>query len=203
MIGGGSGHSFANPKEFLMRHTRFTQYAVLSGMLVGGLMIGVGCQRPATVDSDHGHSHAEHDHAHTYAEAITEIKELRETVQNAFAAGTGADADGSLHEIGHLLEDLPRLARDAGLDRDQVIAVRETSDRVFDAYGELDTAIHSGEEIPDGIYEGVAETIDSGISELEAKLAMIGAEPEGEQHDEADHDEADHDHAEEEHSDAP
>jgi hypothetical protein len=156
--------------------------------------VGLGCQPSATVDADHDHEHGDaHELPETYAAALTEIKELRETIQNAFASGKAKEeGDAPLHEIGRLLNHLAHLAEDAGLSGDDVASVKAAADRVFGSYSNLDTVLHSAEPIPEGTYDRAAESIDSGIAELEAKLSLIDADT---GHDEADHEgHEDHEH---------
>lgn len=142
------------------------------------LLVAFGCQHRVATDAEHAHEHSdEHEHPETYAAALAEIKELRETVQNAFASGTvGKEADGALHELGHLLEEMGHLAEHAGLSGEDLTAVEQASDRVFKAYMKLDDVIHRDAPIPEGTYNDVADSIDSGIAELEAKLSLAGEE---------------------------
>jgi hypothetical protein len=108
--------------------------------------------------------HQDPDAPQTYAEGVAALKESYQTIQDAFAAGDAEKAHGPLHEVGDLLTALPKLAQSAGMNQEQVQSVEEASNAMFEAYGQVDSAMHHGEE-PD--YAAVADTLDQHMATLE------------------------------------
>jgi hypothetical protein len=122
----------------------------------------------------HGHGdHEGHDHSHAdagsppadFASAVAELQSLYETIRDAFQSGDQDKADNALHQVGHLLEALPELAGEAGLGEQELAQAKSASSAMFEEYGNIDEAIHSGKE-PD--YEAVAEKLDTAMAELSA-----------------------------------
>jgi len=128
-----------------------------------------------------GHGHDEHEghghegHAHEpagadglpadFASAVANLRPLYEAIREAFQAGDKGKADKPLHQVGHLLESLPELAGKAGLGEQELAKAKSAASAMFEAYGELDEAIHAGQE-PD--YGAVAEKLDKAMAELGA-----------------------------------
>ena len=108
----------------------------------------VGCNPPngATADvhdHDHEHDHDDHGHADTYAGAVEEIENYAAQIKEAFAAGTPAESDDALHELGHVMLDLADLAKRAGATGTNLEEIEADIDKAMDAYGTLDKAIHN------------------------------------------------------------
>lgn len=107
-------------------------------------------------DHEHGHDHdhakpgtaAEHEHPTTLPAAVTELRELVGKVKDALAAGDREKADGPVHEVGHLLEDIEGLVAKAKLPADREAAVKQAFDEIFTAFDALDTAIHGDADKP-------------------------------------------------------
>ena len=101
-------------------------------------------------DHDHDHDHAKpaaaahegHEHPETLAAAVTELKGLVEKVREALAAGDREKADGPVHAVGHLLEDMEGLVAKAKLPAEREAAVKQAVEEIFQAFDALDTAIH-------------------------------------------------------------
>ena len=143
----------------------------------------VGCEPPqgssgtqAGHGEDHAHDHGddhrgEHQHPETYEEALAEIKELHESVREVFTSGGDPhDADADVHEVGHLLEDLPDLAEMLDLSVEAMSEVKQAADRAFEAYADLDTLIHDGPDAVDVTFEEVNEIVDAALADLEAVI---------------------------------
>ena len=111
---------------------------------------------------DHGHGHA---HPETLAEAITELKELRDTVRDAFAKNDEDAAHGPLHDVGHLLEDVNELAEKSALTAEQQATIRTSTDTLFDAFGAVDNTMHGKEG---STWDEVSGKIDAAIDAMAA-----------------------------------
>ena len=175
-----------NPVAAMKTLGRFS--AVLLCLLAASL---IGCQQDASQevtnttleyehddDGDAGqhHEHAEdgdeghvHDHAQLedFGTGVTMLEEHYEEIKVAFEAGKPDDAHDALHCIGEILENLPRLAKQAELTDDQVTAVQQAVDKMFEAYGQVDDAMHHN-QTPD--YAAVADSLDTEMAVLK-KLA--------------------------------
>ena len=118
----------------------------------------------------HDHEHGdEHGHAHpeSLAEALTEVEELHAKIKTAVAADDLETADPPLHELGHLLEELPELAQKESLSEEDQQQVKQAADSLMDSYGAFDERIHGGESKGKS-YDEVADQIDEAISKLKA-----------------------------------
>lgn len=107
-----------------------------------------------------------------FASAVASLRPLYEAVREAFQAGDKGQADKPLHQVGHLLESLPELAGKAGLGEQELAKAKSAASAMFEAYGELDEAIHAGKE-PD--YGAVAEKLDKAMAELSALTKPLAA----------------------------
>lgn len=118
-------------------------------------------------DDHAGHDHGESGHPESFAEAIDLIKDTGSKITSAFAQGEPEDAHGELHEIGHLIESLPGLAKKAGLPEPKLEKVGEVTETLMDAFGELDHTLHGGEKAD---VEKISKTISAQIEELQGML---------------------------------
>ena len=98
-------------------------------------------------DTDHEHDagHAHEEHAETFAEAVAAIEKQGAMIIGAFSDGKPEDAHDALHEIGHLIEELPELATKEKFDSELKKQVNEAKEKLMDAFGELDDTLHGGE----------------------------------------------------------
>ena len=90
-------------------------------VLASSLLI-FGCNQPGPAgppasQANHGADHdddqdhaGEHEHHESYAEAVKELDGLRLAARDAMANNNLEAADEAVHEIGHILEELPALA---------------------------------------------------------------------------------------------
>lgn len=132
------------------------------------VVVAPGCGEPAPApvvgpvpaavkpaDHDHGHDHEHgaaatggHVHPETLPAAVTELKELVAKVREALASGDREKADGPVHEVGHLLEDIEGLVAKAKLPAEREAAVKQALGEIFQAFDTLDTAIHGDADKP-------------------------------------------------------
>lgn len=133
-----------------------------AGILLGCSVTGCGPApappRPpqATVHdhddhADHGHDHAHgHDEGHerpeTLAGALAELERICADVKAALAAKNLDEADGHVHMVGHLLDDMHSLVGSSGLADEAAAAAKAALDQVFDCFDTMDTALHSSNE---------------------------------------------------------
>lgn len=144
-------------------------------------------------DHDHGHGHDEdHHHPETFAAAVAELTEMRNTIRDGFAKNDEEAAHGPLHEIGHLLETLEELGKKQGIAGDDLAALKTNVETLFNAFGDVDKTLHGGEG---STYSEVSEKID-------AALAAITAMVKEDAHADHDHDH-DKEHAEKHEAESP
>ncbi|QDT38529.1 hypothetical protein [Stratiformator vulcanicus] len=126
-------------------------------------------------DHDHGHDHGHADeHPETFAGAVEQLTEMRDTVKAALAENDLKKADGPVHAVGHVLEDLVSLAKKAGLSEEQQATVETAQETLFESYGALDQTIHGKES--GKTWDDVGSDIDSVISSLQNLASSGGAE---------------------------
>ncbi len=115
---------------------------------------------------DHGHDHHAHDAPETLQAAVGELTELRDNIANAFASDDLKTADTEVHEVGHLLEALDSLAEKAELTEEQVAAVKQAQQSLFEEFAALDRTLH---DKSDGkTWEEVSEKVNQAIADLQA-----------------------------------
>ncbi len=127
----------------------------------------IGCNGPkeptASEADDHDHDH-DHDRL-SFGQAIGKIEELAGTIGQSMAKGDSDAAHEPLHEIGHLLEELPHLAKDEGLSEQQQASLDAAVNQLMDAYGAVDAIMH-GEDGKS--YDDVKEEIAASLKTLES-----------------------------------
>jgi len=95
-------------------------------------------------DHDHDHGKDDHDEPETVAAGIAELEKLCADVKTHLAAGLHDKADGAVHMVGHLLEDIGEL-----VSKEKPAAAAEAKqalDAVFDCFDRFDTALHAADE---------------------------------------------------------
>ncbi len=117
-------------------------------------------------DHDHGgHEEGAHGHPESFDAAVTDIVAKRDAIKTALEADDLKQADGPVHEIGHVLGELEALATKQGLDGDKLKTVQSARDALFGAFAELDKTIHGK---TDGkSWKDVAVEIDAAVSQLQ------------------------------------
>lgn len=131
----------------------------------------VGCEpaaKPAanaTSASDHSHEH-EHAEPATLAEAVKELEGICATIKAAFAKDDAEAAHEPLHEVGHVLEPIAKLADKSTLDDAGKEEVKKAASSLWDAFEQVDLGMHG-----DGgkKYSEVADAIDASLKVLVEK----------------------------------
>ena len=140
-----------------MTQTMARLIGATSGLLLV-LVLGCGPTETAKPVSGHSHSH-EHEHGHTHEhasgpqsfhDAVAQLKEIQSQVSTAMENDDPDAAHGPLHDVGHLLNKIPELAADTELAESDWNEVKAEVDKLFEAFGEVDSAFHSqGDENSD------------------------------------------------------
>lgn len=120
---------------------------------VGGVLV-IGCDsasppaaapaRPAAAAHDHDHDHGDHDEPETVAEGVAQLEKLCADVKAHLAAGDHEKADGPVHMVGHLLEDLGKLV--AKEKPAAEAEAKQALEAIFESFDKLDTVIHGADE---------------------------------------------------------
>jgi hypothetical protein len=97
----------------------------------------------------------------TLAEAFQQLNGHAETISKAFTSNKPDDAHHSLHDVGHLLECMPELAKDLSDEKKEL--VKKSVADLFECFGALDDAMHQGTETP---YSKVADRITAALASL-------------------------------------
>ena len=136
---------------------------------------------------DHGHD--DHGHGHelpaTVEAAIKQLKKVTNQVREALNGGETGKADSLVHSIGHLIEDLNEKIASADVEQKVKDAATAASEKIFDAYGELDSVLHGAkEEIGNLQFSDFGPAINKATKTLEsllleAKEAVTGETAEG------------------------
>jgi len=121
---------------------------------------------PADHDGEHAHDDdGEHEHHETYADAVKELDELRLAAKNALAENHVEEADKAVHELGHILAELPALADKEGAMADE--RVKPAIDDLFDCFDQIDQKLEGG---VGKTYDEVADRIDAAMDTLRSKV---------------------------------
>jgi hypothetical protein len=135
----------------------------------------VGCRRsdtnserpPVSIDELESDGHVGHEHAETYPEAVAELEAMNKAIAAAFAANDADAAHDPLHEIGHVLDELPALAKKQELSDEAVAAIGAAVEKLFDAFGKVDAMFHDGEG---ATYDEVKADVDANMEVLRQYL---------------------------------
>ena len=127
---------------------------------------------------DHGHDdhgHDDHGHGHelpaTVEAAIKQLKKVTNQVRAALKDGETGKADSLVHSIGHLIEDLNEKIASADVEQKVKDAATAASEKIFDAYGELDSVLHGAkEEIENLQFSDFGPAITKATKTLESLL---------------------------------
>lgn len=95
-------------------------------------------------EKNHDHDHGDHEEPETVAAGIAQLEKLCVDVKAHLSAGDHGKADGPVHMVGHLLEDLGTL-----FAKEKPAAEAEAKkalDSVFECFDKIDTAIHGADE---------------------------------------------------------
>ena len=152
------------------------RYFLAASLIVS--VVGItGCEpKPAPKPHDaHDHTHGEHSHSdekkETYASPAAELHAVigktiaaTQTIADAASKGTPDDAHDQLHDIGHLLDSLPKIGKAASLDAELQGTLEKTTESLFDAMLKIDGSLHdSSKELK---YDDIKDAMSNGIATL-------------------------------------
>jgi hypothetical protein len=137
--------------------------AVLAKLSVVALALGIaGCEPAAKPNASTTTSASDQEHAHpeTLAEAVKELEGISATIKAAFAKDDAEAAHGPMHDVGHVLEEIPDLADKSTLDDAGKAEVKKAAASLFEAFNAVDESMHgsTGKK-----YSEVSETIDAAL----------------------------------------
>lgn len=129
--------------------TNLGRISALAATLCFGLF-AVGCgPAPQTATENHsGEEHDEEHEAHTFAEVMEELGGQYTTIKTAFESNSPDDAHGALHEVGHALESLTKIAeKDEEMTDEMKESLTSSVNSLYEAFGSLDDMMHGGDEV--------------------------------------------------------
>jgi hypothetical protein len=159
---------------------------VLAAVSLPLACLAIGCAPaaapPARVDASHEHDHDHdghdgHDHGdedydspNTIAAGIAALEKICGEVKAELAEGDLDDADGKVHMVGHLLDDLRVLVIDSKPAAEVETAAKKALDDIFDCFDKMDTTLHATDEAERKSldYADHASTIEAAIKSLKS-----------------------------------
>ena len=139
-------------------------------LMVGfSLVVGSGCEdstntNTAASPAEHVHGHDEHDHGPaSLTDAMNELTSMRNTIRDAFAKNDQDAAHDPLHEVGHILEAIPALAKKEKVTTENQAVIEKSVNDLMDAFGRVDKTMHGQEG---STYTEESATIDAAIGTL-------------------------------------
>jgi hypothetical protein len=93
---------------------------------------------------DHEHGHDDHEEPETVAAGLAQLEKICADAKAHLAAGDYDKADGPVHMVGHLLEDLGELV--AKEKPAAEAEARKALDAMFECFDKIDSAIHAADE---------------------------------------------------------
>ncbi len=115
----------------------------------------------------HDHSGGQMDEPENFAEAVKQVDALHAAAKSALFAENAEKADGPIHKLGHLLEDLPQLAAKESMPDSDQAAIRKAVDELFDCYTRLDDKLHGN---GGATYDDVSTRIDAALDTLHSAV---------------------------------
>lgn len=130
-------------------------------------------------DHDHDHGHADHESHDTLTDALTELKKVCVNAKGELAAKNLDKADGHVHMVGHLIDDMHKLVGTSQLPAEGQAAAKKALDEIFECFDDLDSALHSSDS---AVREAVdylkhEPKIDAAIRVIEQLVGPTRAEP--------------------------
>ncbi len=127
----------------------------------------IGCEPAAKpkpgAGADTSSGGPEHAHAETLADAVKELEGICATIKAAFAKDDAEAAHDPLHDVGHVLEEIPDLVAKSALDEAGKAEALAAQKSLYDSFEAVDQGMHgSGGKK----YSEVAEAIDAALKIL-------------------------------------
>ena len=127
----------------------------------------IGCEPAAKpkpgAGADTSSGGPEHAHAETLADAVKELEGICATIKAAFAKDDAEAAHDPLHDVGHVLEEIPDLVAKSALDEAGKAEALAAKKSLYESFEAVDQGMHgSGGKK----YSEVAEAIDAALKIL-------------------------------------
>jgi hypothetical protein len=146
------------------------QVCVLLVCVLGAACTPESGRSEADSEQTHEHEHSVEGHL-PFDSLVAEIREHRDAVKAAFDADKQDDAHDPLHQIGHLIAQLPDAAAETDLAESDWNEVKQASDKLMAAFGKVDALFHGDK---DGLkFAEIEQDVQEAIAVLEAKVAII------------------------------
>lgn len=145
------------------------------------LLVGSGCSDTTKTDlvissQNHGHDHEVHDHGpESLKDALAELTSLRNTIRDSFSKNEQDAAHDPLHEVGHVLEAIPELAKKENATAENQATIERSVNDLMDAFGRVDKTMHGQEG---STYTEESATIDAALESLSQACGLASAKVE-------------------------
>lgn len=156
---------------------------LLAATLIFSLAGLTGCEpKPSAQTGSETHKHDGHDHGPSTTEEKFDSPEAEfkaklaravtyaQTIQENAVKGS-FDDHHELHEIGHLLEDLPKLAKAASVDDANIETLTTATKGLFESTLVIDKALHDSKEFK---FDDVKESYEQSLAQLKTLADTIG-----------------------------
>jgi hypothetical protein len=137
----------------------------------------MGCQDAPSKVNLPAEAHDEHEHEHHYdsvRDAIEELTTLRNVIRDSFAKNDQDAAHEPLHEVGHVLEMIPELAKKENVSAENQAIVEKSVETLMTAFGAVDKTMHGQEG---STYTEEAGKIDAALTELSTACGVTADVP--------------------------
>ncbi|CAK9078664.1 Uncharacterized protein YeaC [Durusdinium trenchii] len=102
--------------------------------------------------------------------AVDSIQTINVEIRDAIQSGNIDEAHELLHEMEHLVDELPDVAADTDLTEQDWKEIQKASEQLSEAFGKLDESFHVEDSDPQAVYDGVAESIDSAVEQISQRI---------------------------------
>ncbi|MCA9010076.1 MAG: hypothetical protein KDB01_10035 [Planctomycetaceae bacterium] len=156
----------------------FSQRSIRLMVLGFFALSGSGCEESTNTTTmappgDHGHAHDEHAHGpESLSDALNELTTMRNSVRDAFAKNDPDAAHDPLHEVGHVLEAIPELAKKENAAAENQAAIEKSVNDLMDAFGRVDKTMHGQEG---STYSEESATIDAALEALSQACGLASS----------------------------
>lgn len=154
-----------------------------SRLVILGLFVlaGSGCEESTNTNTmagpgEHAHAHEGHGHGpESLADALNELTTMRNSIRDAFAKNDQDAAHDPLHEVGHVLEAIPELAKKENAAAENQAAIEKSVNDLMDAFGRVDKTMHGQEG---STYSEESATIDAALEALSQACGLSSSKVE-------------------------
>ncbi len=155
-------------------------FRVSWSLLLGlSVFVASGCSESSNSDTASPaveHAHTGDDHGpESLRDAVAELTSTRDAIRDAFAKNDQDAAHDPLHEVGHVLEAIPELAKKEKVSVKDQNAIEKAVNDLMDAFGRVDKTMHGQEG---STYSEESATIDAAVEALSQACGLSSAKVE-------------------------